>query len=63
MAIQQFYLLGESETATTAIDIESNLDFDGLKHLVASYFAVVEPNGECNLEAFHFLNRCHIGSC
>ncbi|KAK1244201.1 hypothetical protein MKX08_002339 [Trichoderma sp. CBMAI-0020] len=45
MAIQQFYLLGESETATTAIDIDSNLDFDGLKHLIASYFAIVEPNG------------------
>lgn len=52
MAIQQFYLLGESATATTAIDIESNLDFGGLQHLIASYFAIVEPNGECNLETY-----------
>lgn len=50
MAIQQFHLLGESATATTAIEVDSNLDFDGLRHLVASYFAIVEPNGECNLE-------------
>lgn len=54
MAIQQFYLLGELATATTAIEIDSNLDFDGLKHLVASYFAVVEPNGECNLKTIVF---------
>jgi hypothetical protein len=50
MAIQQFYLLGESGTATRAIDIDSNLDFDGLQHLIASYFAIVEPSGEYSLE-------------
>lgn len=50
MAIQHFFLLGEPATATRAIEIDSNLDFDGLKHLVASYFAIVEPNGECNRE-------------
>lgn len=47
MAIQQFYLLGEPATATTAIETDSSLDFDGLKQLIASYFAIVEPNGEC----------------
>ncbi|UKZ93326.1 uncharacterized protein TrAFT101_008244 [Trichoderma asperellum] len=45
MAIQHFFLLGEPATATRAIEIDSNLDFDGLKHLVASYFAIVNPNG------------------
>lgn len=49
MAIQQFYLLGEPAAATTAIEIDSNSDLDGLKELVASYFAIVQPNGECNL--------------
>lgn len=56
MAIQQFYLLGELATATTAIDIDSNLDFDGLRHLVASYFAIVEPNGEYNSKMWFFKN-------
>lgn len=45
MAVQQFYLLGEPITSAREIDISSNLDLDGLKHLVASYFAIVEPNG------------------
>jgi hypothetical protein len=45
MAVQQFYLLGEPITSTRAIEIDSNLDLEGLKHLVASYFAIVEPNG------------------
>lgn len=56
MAIQHFFLLGEPATATRAIEIDSNLDFDGLKHLVASYFAIVNPNGECNRET-RFLAR------
>ncbi|KAH6611626.1 cytochrome P450 [Trichoderma cornu-damae] len=45
MAVQQFYLLGEPLTSSKEINIASNLDIDGLKHLVASYFAIVEPNG------------------
>ncbi|KAL6691459.1 cytochrome P450 [Trichoderma pleuroticola] len=45
MAVQQFYLLGELITSAREIDISSNLDLDGLKHLVASYFAIVEPTG------------------
>lgn len=51
MAVQQFYLLGEPVTSTREIEISSNLDLDGLKHLIASYFAIVEPNGAYDQDA------------
>ncbi|PWY88641.1 cytochrome P450 [Aspergillus sclerotioniger CBS 115572] len=45
MSSQQFYLLGESVSSAKDITIETALDFDQLKQLVAAYFAIVDPNG------------------
>ncbi|KAJ5151487.1 uncharacterized protein N7482_010739 [Penicillium canariense] len=45
MPVQKFYLLGNPATSAKEIEIESNTDLDGLKHLIASHFAVVEPEG------------------
>lgn len=45
MPVQTFYLLGNPVTSAIKIEIESNTDFNGLKHLIAAHFAIVEPNG------------------
>ena len=45
MPIQQFYLLGEPSSSTREIEIESSLDIEGLQHLIAAHFAIVEPSG------------------
>ncbi|OQD75371.1 hypothetical protein PENDEC_c007G06564 [Penicillium decumbens] len=45
MPLQSFYLLGKPVTSAIEIEIDSNTDLDGLKHLVAAHFAIVEPNG------------------
>ncbi|KAJ6118704.1 hypothetical protein N7471_013324 [Penicillium samsonianum] len=44
MPVQTFYLLGNPVTSAIKIEIESNTDLDGLKHLIAAHFAIVEPN-------------------
>jgi len=46
MPLQSFYLLGKPVTSAIEIEIDSNTDLDGLKHLVAAHFAIVEPNGK-----------------
>jgi hypothetical protein len=46
MPSQRFYLLGNPVTSAIEVEIESSTDLDGLKHLVAAYFAIVEPNGK-----------------
>ncbi|KAJ5168035.1 uncharacterized protein N7482_003629 [Penicillium canariense] len=45
MPVQQFYLLGNPVTSAKEIEIDSNTDLDGLKHLIAAHFAIVEPSG------------------
>ncbi|KAE8362814.1 cytochrome P450 [Aspergillus caelatus] len=45
MPIQQFYLLGEPSSSAREIEIESSLDIEGLQHLIAAHFAIVEPSG------------------
>ncbi|UKZ52380.1 hypothetical protein TrVGV298_006156 [Trichoderma virens] len=45
MPEQQFYFLGEPISSAKHIDVDTTLDLDGLKHLVAAHFAIVEPNG------------------
>ncbi|PYH99432.1 cytochrome P450 [Aspergillus ellipticus CBS 707.79] len=45
MSSQQFYLLGEPVSSAKDITIDATLDFDQLRHLVAAYFAIVEPDG------------------
>jgi hypothetical protein len=46
MPAKQFYLLGEAITSARGVDIESNIDIEGLQLLIAGQFAVVEPNGK-----------------
>ncbi|OQD80533.1 hypothetical protein PENANT_c035G03789 [Penicillium antarcticum] len=45
MPAKQFYLLGEAINSARGIDIESNIDIEGLQLLIAGQFAIVEPNG------------------
>lgn len=42
---KQFYLLGEGISSAKELDLDSSLDIDGLKHLIAAHFAIVEPTG------------------
>jgi hypothetical protein len=46
MASKQFYLLGEAATTARTIEIPQSTEFEDLQHIVASHFAVVEPNGK-----------------
>ncbi|KAB8268229.1 cytochrome P450 [Aspergillus minisclerotigenes] len=45
MPIRLFYLAGEPSFTAREIELESTLDYDGLRHLIAAHFAIVEPNG------------------
>ncbi|KAJ5402575.1 uncharacterized protein N7487_008471 [Penicillium crustosum] len=44
MPSQRFYLLGNPVTSAVEVEIESSTDLEGLKHLIAAHFAIVEPN-------------------
>jgi hypothetical protein len=46
MAIKQFYLLGEPASSARNVEVDSSLDTEGLQHLIAGHFAIVEPSGE-----------------
>ncbi|KAH3255856.1 hypothetical protein KXW57_008999 [Aspergillus fumigatus] len=45
MASQQFYLLGESISPARTISLDGINDLEGLRNLIASHFAIVEPSG------------------
>ncbi|KAH8656846.1 cytochrome P450 monooxygenase [Ilyonectria robusta] len=45
MAIKRFHLLGEDPSTAQDIELPSSLDYQSLQHLVASHFAIVDPNG------------------
>ena len=45
MPIKLFYLSGEPSSTAREIELEATLDYDGLRHLIAAHFAIVEPNG------------------
>ncbi|KAI0147797.1 cytochrome P450 [Xylariaceae sp. FL1272] len=45
MSTKQFYLLGEDPATARDVEIPAQIDQEGLRHLVASYFAIVEPRG------------------
>ncbi|KAI0549789.1 cytochrome P450 [Xylaria curta] len=45
MSTKQFYLLGESPTSAQDVEIPFQIDQEGLQHLIASTFAIVEPQG------------------
>lgn len=42
---KQFYLLGEDVAQAQDVEIPSSTDEDGLRHLIASNFAIVESKG------------------
>jgi hypothetical protein len=42
---KSFHLLGEPSSSSQYVELESTLDFQGLQHLIAGQFAIVEPNG------------------
>ena len=46
MPVRQFYFLGEDISTARDINVDSALDFDGLKNLIADNFAIVEPGGK-----------------
>jgi hypothetical protein len=46
MAVTQFYLLGEPSSSARNVEVDSSLDSEGLQHLIAGHFAIVEPGGE-----------------
>ncbi|KAE8148613.1 cytochrome P450 monooxygenase [Aspergillus avenaceus] len=45
MPVKLFHLSGEPVSTAREVDVESSLDYDGLRHLVAAHFAIVEPSG------------------
>ncbi|KAK5989576.1 Cytochrome P450 monooxygenase alnD [Cladobotryum mycophilum] len=45
MASQTFYLLGETPSAAREIDVSDLTDLSDVQHLIASHFAIVDPNG------------------
>ncbi|KAJ5296527.1 uncharacterized protein N7443_007420 [Penicillium atrosanguineum] len=45
MAVKQFYLLGEPSSSARNVEVDSSLDSEGLQHLIAGHFAIVEPHG------------------
>lgn len=49
MTSKQFYLLGEAASTARTIEFPQSTDFEDLQHIVASHFAVVEPNGKKEL--------------
>ncbi|KAI8629062.1 cytochrome P450 [Xylariaceae sp. FL1651] len=54
MSSKQFYLLGEDPASARDIEIPSQIDQEGLQHLIASHFAIVEPQGV----GFTFQDTC-----
>ena len=45
----QFYLAGESPSASRDIDIDANGSLYDLQSLISAHFAIVEPEGELAL--------------
>jgi hypothetical protein len=45
MASKQFYLLGEEPSVTKHIEVSALIDEEDLRHLIASHFAIVDPQG------------------
>lgn len=45
MATKRFHLMGEDPSTAQEIELPSSLDEQSLQHLVASHFAIVDPNG------------------
>lgn len=45
MSAKLFHLLGEPVATAREIEVDSSLDYDGLRNLIAAHFAIVDPNG------------------
>lgn len=46
MPTKQFYLLGEAASTAREVELPASVDFEELQNIVASYFAIVKPNGK-----------------
>ena len=46
MVAKNFHLLGEAITSARPIEVETTVDYEGLQHLIAGQFAIVEPSGK-----------------
>lgn len=46
ISTKQFYLLGEDVAQAQDVDIPTSTDEDGLRHLIASNFAIIESKGK-----------------
>jgi hypothetical protein len=44
-SIMQFFLLGEPESTSRNIDVDTNGSLYDLQSLIAAHFAIVEPQG------------------
>ena len=45
MATKSFHLMGEDPLTAQQIELPASLDEQGLQHLIASHFAIVDPSG------------------
>lgn len=45
MATKSFHLMGEDPSTAQQIELPASLDEQGLQHLIASHFAIVDPSG------------------
>ena len=48
--IMQFFLSGESPSASRDIDVDANGSLYDLQNLIAAHFAIVEPKGMISLQ-------------
>lgn len=46
MSTKRFYLLGDSPATGQEIEVPVGIDERELQHLVATHFAIVDPDGE-----------------
>lgn len=57
MSSQQFYLLGESPSSARAIQFSQDASLDDMKDLIASHFAIVQPQGKDKQKKLDILTR------
>lgn len=59
MTTQQFHLLGDDSSSSRPIELDTTLDIDGLKNLIAAHFAIFEPSGMCHVYSIPDINYSH----
>jgi hypothetical protein len=46
MPSNTFYLLGEDISTAKEVEFDTSQSIEGLRHLIAAHFAIVEPSGK-----------------